>query len=230
MASGFPPRDCPRAPASKTHTSARPTPAVVSWGSTGLFCPRCAVVMKARLPPGPAKTMSLGSSPTRRVRATRGDQGREVSTMLTLSERWFTTQTSSLDRQAMAIGSRPTGAEPRRVSPRRVIRKTSSRLSGVLAAKRCLPSGEIASGRTCPDSKSVKSRSASGGEAPSWSRDAPASRSTDRTAMVARRPMVFLLLHGPDGEPRRALRMQRPAGDETVKPRRRKTGIQGVRR
>src|SRR5439155_714185 len=73
---------------------------------------RGAVVMKARLPPGPANTMSRGSSPTRSVRTTRG--GLELtSTMLTLSERWLTTQTCRPSPwAAAATGSRPTGTEP----------------------------------------------------------------------------------------------------------------------
>ena len=36
-----------------------------------MFWPRCAVVMNARFRPGPANTMSRGSSPTRSVRTTR---------------------------------------------------------------------------------------------------------------------------------------------------------------
>ena len=45
---------------------------------------------------GPAKTMSRGSSPTSSVRTTRGGVA-PTSTMLTLSERWFTTHTSPFD-------------------------------------------------------------------------------------------------------------------------------------
>ena len=37
MVSGSPPSEAPRFCVSKTHTSARPTPGVVSCGSTGLF-------------------------------------------------------------------------------------------------------------------------------------------------------------------------------------------------
>ncbi len=73
--------------------------------------------------------------------------------MLTLSERWFTTQTSVADRAATATGSIPTGTEPRCTSPVLVTSKISSRSSGVLTAKSRLPSGARASGRTWPLSK-----------------------------------------------------------------------------
>ena len=144
----MPPSELPRLFASNTQTSARPIPAVVrSLSGTPLFCPRCAVVMKARLPPEPANTMSRGSSPTRSVRVTRG--GTEpTSTMLTLSERWFTTHTSPLVRAATATGSRPTGTESACVSPPAETSKISSRSSGVSTANRRVPSGESASGRT----------------------------------------------------------------------------------
>ncbi len=95
MASGVPPSVVPRLVASKTQTSARGTPAVVSCGSPApgtaaisvavRCCPRCAVVMNARSWLVPAKTMSLGSSPTRSVRVTRGGVD-PTSTMLMLSE------------------------------------------------------------------------------------------------------------------------------------------------
>jgi hypothetical protein len=45
------------------------------------------------------------------VRTTRGGLA-DTSTMLTLSERWFTTHTSPLVRAATATGSRPTATEP----------------------------------------------------------------------------------------------------------------------
>ena len=110
--SGVPASVMPRWSASKTQTSARLTPGVVSWGSYGTFWPRWAVVMKARLFPGPPKTMSRGSSPTSRVRTTRPLFPSWVSaTTLTLSERWLTTQTSLSLRAATATGSRPTGME-----------------------------------------------------------------------------------------------------------------------
>ena len=69
--------------------------------------------------------------------------------MLTLSERWFTTQTSVLVRAATATGSIPTRTEPEWVSvPSSSTSKSSSRLSGVFTAKSVSPSGEIARGRT----------------------------------------------------------------------------------
>jgi hypothetical protein len=46
-------------------------PSVVSSGSPGRFCPRCAHVTKARPSRCPANRMSRGSSPTRSVRVTR---------------------------------------------------------------------------------------------------------------------------------------------------------------
>src|SRR5262245_42063488 len=121
MRSGTPPSALPGALASNTHTSARPTPGVVSCGSPApgtaasdgavRCCPRCAVVMNARPAPGPANTMSRGSSPTSSVRTTRGGSD-ATSTTLTLSDRWLTTQTSPDERAATATGSRPTGTVP----------------------------------------------------------------------------------------------------------------------
>ena len=58
-------------------------------------------------------------------------------------------------RAATATGSTPTGMEARCSRPVDLTRNTSRRLSGVLAAKRNLPSGERASGRTCPLSNTV---------------------------------------------------------------------------
>ena len=95
--------------------------------------PRCAVVMKARFPPGPANTMSRGSSPTSSVRTTRGGVA-DTSTMLTLSERWFTTQTSPALRIATDTGSRPTGTDASFATPPAPTRSTSSALSGVFTA------------------------------------------------------------------------------------------------
>ena len=103
-------------------------------------CPWRAVVMKARLPPLPAKTMSHGSSPTRSVRFTRErvTSAGSISTMLMLSERWFTTQTSVLPaplvRAATATGSRPTGISCTRVTPEGPTEKIERRLSGVFTA------------------------------------------------------------------------------------------------
>ena len=48
-------------------------------------------------------------------------------------------------------------------SPCSRIRKTSRRLSGVLTANRCRLSGDMASGRTCPLSKSVYLEAAAAG-------------------------------------------------------------------
>src|SRR5439155_1351934 len=56
---------------------------------------------------------------------------------------------------ATATGSRPTETDPRWCKPSSTTRKTSSRLSGVLAAYNVLPLGESASGRTEPDSNRV---------------------------------------------------------------------------
>ena len=115
--SGVPPGVEPGFVASNAQTSARPTPGLVSWGSPApdtlaidgsvRCCPRCAHVMKTRVPPS-ANTMSRGSSPTSRVRLTRGWLP-DRSTMLTLSERWFTTHTSVFVRAATVTGSSPTG-------------------------------------------------------------------------------------------------------------------------
>ena len=109
--------------------------------------------------------MSRGSSPTRRVRVTRGAAGSVTSTTLTLSDRWFTTQTSVLLRAATAAGSRPTPTAPTWAIEPPVTSNTSRRLSGVFTAKRWVPSGDIASGRTCPVSKRVKGDAAKTGAA-----------------------------------------------------------------
>ncbi len=108
--------------------------------------------MKARVPPGPPKTMSLGSSPTRSVRTTCGGVVL-VSTTLTLSETWLTTQTSVLVRAATATGSTPTYTELTAVRPAAETAKTSSDELAVLATKRWVPSGERVTGRTGPLSK-----------------------------------------------------------------------------
>jgi hypothetical protein len=180
---GSPPSESPRWLTSNTHTSARPTPGVVSCGSRPVFCPRCAVVIKARWRSGPANTMSRGSSPTSRVRTTRprGPSPRRRSTMLTLSERWFTTHTSVFERAATATGSRPTGMESTCFSPRLPIRKISRRLSGVLTAKRCMPSGDSASGRTWPLSNSVNDDSERVGVTDITPKSAAAARMMPRT-------------------------------------------------
>ena len=79
--------------------------------------------------------MSRGSSPTSSVRVTCGGLA-PTSTMLMLSERWFTTQTSLFERAATATGSSPTGTEPTCASVPPWTSKISSRLSGVLTANR----------------------------------------------------------------------------------------------
>ncbi len=159
---GAPPSVAPGSLASNTQTSARPIPDVVrSASGTAVFCPRCAVVMNARLWPGPAKTRSRGSSPTSSVRTTLGGLA-DTSTTLTLSDRWFTTHTSSSLRAATATGSRPTGTESVWVSPAPPTSKTSSRLSGVFTAKSRVPDGDRASGRTCPLSKTTNGPAAHG--------------------------------------------------------------------
>jgi hypothetical protein len=75
--------------------------------------------------------------------------------MLTLSDRWLTTQTSLLLRAATATGSMPTGTEALWCRPWPSTPNTSSRPAGVLTAKSRFPSGDIARGRTWPASKSV---------------------------------------------------------------------------
>ena len=83
-----------------------------------------------------------------------------MSTTLTLSETWLTTQTSVADRSAMATGSSPTGTEATRdkatfCADAPLMENISSRLSGVLTTKSSEPSEESAMGRTCPLSKVV---------------------------------------------------------------------------
>jgi hypothetical protein len=140
--SGVPPSVLPSAAGSNTQTSARPTPAVMSCGSPApgtpamlawtRCCPRCAVVTNARCGL-PANTMSRGSSPTSSVRTTRGFRGAVTSTTLMLSERWFTTHTSVLERTATDTGSMPTATLVRRARfPAPPTPNTSRRLFGVL--------------------------------------------------------------------------------------------------
>ncbi|TMA57360.1 MAG: hypothetical protein E6J75_07815 [Deltaproteobacteria bacterium] len=124
----MPTRAAPRLFASKTQTSPRPVPSVVSCGPPAgslakRFWPRRAAVMKARSWLLPANTMSRGSSPTSSVRTTRErvTSAGSISTMLTLSERWFTTQASvrpaRFVRTATATGSRPTGTSAASTRP-----------------------------------------------------------------------------------------------------------------
>ncbi len=79
-----------------------------------------------------------------------------TSTMLMLSERWFTTQTSLFERAATATGSSPTDTESPWVREPLSMSKISRRLSGVLTANNRVPSGDSASGRTWPLSKATK--------------------------------------------------------------------------
>src|SRR5262245_6530951 len=175
MRTGLPPTAVPGVVASKTQTSARPTPSVASWGSpapgtpeieASVRCwPRCAVLMKARFPPVPANTMSRGSSPTSSVRETRGGVAAR-STMLTLSERWFTTQTSVFERTAIATGSMPTGTENAGEStPPSPTLNTSSRLSWMFVTNSRVLSGDSATGRTGPLSNSMNEGCANAGRA-----------------------------------------------------------------
>ena len=144
MRSGVPPSVAPRFAVSNTQTSAREMLGDVIWGSpapvtpaieASVRCwPRCAVVMNARESPVPAKTMSRGSSPTSSVRTTRAGEA-VTSTMLTLSERWLTTQTIPLGAAATAAGSnahrhRSNGVRPLVQSTSKI----SSRLPGMLTA------------------------------------------------------------------------------------------------
>ena len=114
--------------------------------------------------------------------------------MLTLSDRWFTTQTSPSLRAATATGSSPTGTEPSCVRlPSTATAKISSRSSGVFSAKSRSPSGESASGRTCPLSKVTNSARAGGGPARTKSRCAA------KAAMEARRQTACGCTRSPCG-------------------------------
>ena len=103
--------------ASKTHTSARPTPAVVSCGSHG--------TVLAAMGGGDEGAVAAGAGEDDVARLVADEQRAHdarrrqppTSTMLTLSERWLTTQTSLFVRAATATGSRPTGTEPVWVRP-----------------------------------------------------------------------------------------------------------------
>src|SRR3989344_1283944 len=184
MRTGTPPTCGERLSGLKTQTSARGTPGVVSCGSpapgtplseTWVSCwPRWAAGMKA-LAGEPAKTMSRGSSPTSKVRTTRGVPCR--LTTLTLSERWLTTQTSLALRTATATGSRPTGTRAASCSPAGVTLKTSSVLLGVLTANSFVPSADRASGRTWPLSKAMKSGAAARAGVGAWVAIRPAHES-----------------------------------------------------
>ena len=104
--------------------------------------------------PGPANTMSRGSSPTSSVRTTRPCGRRLSSTTLTLSERWLTTQTSLSLRAATATGSRPTGRR-RGARGRGLDAEDLEAVVGRVDGEEQLAVGDSASGRTWPLSKSV---------------------------------------------------------------------------
>ena len=76
-----------------------------------------------------------------------------TSTMLTLSDTWFTTQTSAALRTATATGSTPTGTEASNTRAAPLTLTMSSVPAAVLATNRRLPSADSANGRTGPDSK-----------------------------------------------------------------------------
>jgi hypothetical protein len=126
-----------------------------------VFWPRCAVVINARSVSPPAKTISRGSSPTYSVRTTRG--GLVVtSTILTLSERWLTTQTWPLLLTPTATGSRPTATDSTWFGTPLLRLNISRWLSGVLTAYKIMPSADIANGLTWPLSKVTNAPTAGG--------------------------------------------------------------------
>lgn len=127
----------------------------VAYAPSGslVFCPRCAVVTKARPRSVPAKITSLGASPTSNVRTTRGGVA-ATSTMLMLSERWLTTQASPSVRSDTATGSRPTGTAPARTGVSPLTSKISRYPSGVFTAYSRCASDDSASGLEGIDSKS----------------------------------------------------------------------------
>jgi hypothetical protein len=73
----------------------------------------------------------------------------ESLTMLTVSEMWLTTHTSSLVRARTETGSSPTATSNRRLRCGPVVSNTSSRASAVLTARSFVPSGVMSSGWTC---------------------------------------------------------------------------------
>ncbi|HTE53651.1 MAG TPA: hypothetical protein VK698_22505 [Kofleriaceae bacterium] len=145
-----------------------------------MFCPRLAVVMNARARPGPANTMSEGSSPTRMVRTTRGGLA-DTSTTLTLSDRWLTTQASPSSRRATASGSSPTATEVSQTGAAPVTSKISRRASGVFTAYRRVPSEESARGRDGTDSND---------QVRAWARAGPATSKVARRQARTRRTMT----------------------------------------
>ena len=99
-------------------------------------------------------TMPRGSSPSSKVRTTRGGVAAR-STMLTLSERRLTTHASSSLRIATETGSRPTGTEASFAATPLETSKASKHPSGVLRTSRRLPSGDVATGVAGSDSNRV---------------------------------------------------------------------------
>ncbi len=102
--------------------------------------------------------------------------------MLTLSERWFTTQTSETLRIATATGSRPTATRYCNIGMPEERSKTSSDPFGVLTAKRNCPL--VASGRTWPASNSTNDGPEE--DADTWVRASSTPTATTRLAMTAR--------------------------------------------
>ena len=145
--------------------------------------------MKARAGE-PANTISRGSSPTIKVRETWGVPLTE--TTLTLSERWFTTQTSLLFRAATATGSMPTGTRPWKTTPAGVMLNISSVPLGVFTANSMVPSGDIAMGRTGPLSNSTNEGPVEEAATGVALRDAPMSASRVRRKTEARMPPLGL--------------------------------------
>ena len=146
------------------------------------FWPRCAVVMKARVPPRPAKTMSRGSSPTSSVRTTRGGVRADVDDADAVGE--------MVDHPHLAVRCAPRRRPARgRPGPSRSwvssplpsTAKISRRSSGVLTANSRVPSGDSASGRTCPLSKVTKAAA---------TRHAGAERALRRRRFRSRGPYV----------------------------------------
>ena len=152
-------RGAEAAAASKTQTSARPTPAVSELRVTRAAsrrrstesvrcCPRCAVVMNARLPPGRRTRCRAARRRRAGCASTRGGVD-AMSTMLTRCRRGGSRPRPRPSlRAATATGSRPTGTEPVCVSRPAPTVNDSSRLSGVLTANE---GGAVRGQRQRPD-------------------------------------------------------------------------------
>ena len=95
---------------SYTCTTARPRPAVTGLVGTSQFCPRRAVVTKARVLPGPANRMSRGSSQVSSVRTTRGG----------LEPTRYATDYGEVVPTDLVIGALRRPRSPRRLPPRRL--------------------------------------------------------------------------------------------------------------